>query len=162
MPGAWGIVVRCGALNQNAENHQECAMTIASIFTSLFSVRSTGSERTLGRDDSTERNLRPFLSRRPTLMKSFLVLAPGVLTLSVSFQTMAQIPAKSAFSGTPACSDVDLSQQSPPDIARITPEWKPILLDTPPPNNPTSILEGFVAPPPSDENSASQAKAEVS
>ncbi|HKB98139.1 MAG TPA: SdrD B-like domain-containing protein [Terriglobales bacterium] len=136
-------------------------MTIASMLTRFFSVRSTGSDSTRGRNVA-ERNLRLVLSRRPIPMKSLLVLAPGVLTLLVSFQTMAQIPAKSAFSGTPACSDVDLSQQSPPDIARITPEWKPILLDTRPPNNPPTILEGFVAAPPSNEDSASQAKAEVS
>lgn len=137
-------------------------MTIASVLTRLFGVRSTGSHSTLGRHASPERDPRSFLSRRPTRMKSFLVLAPGALTVLVSFQTMAQIPAKNAFSGSPACSDVDLSQQSPPDSARVTPEWKPIVLDVPPPNNPPTILEGFVAQPPSDENSASQAKAEVS
>lgn len=137
-------------------------MTIASVLSRLFVVRATGSSSTVGRPASTERNQRPVPSRRLTLVKSLLMLAPAALTLLVSFPAMAQIPAVNAFNGYPACSDVDLSQQSPPDIARITPEWKPIVLDTPPPNNPPTILEGFVAPPPSDENSASQAKAEVS
>jgi hypothetical protein len=137
-------------------------MTLASMLTRLFGVRSTGSCSPLGVKVSPGGKRRPFLLPRPTLMKSLLVCVPGALILFGSFQTVAQIAAKEAFSGRPACSDVDLSQQSPPDIARITPEWKPILLNTPPPNNPTSILEGFVAPPPSDENSASQAKAEVS
>ena len=98
--------------------------------------------------------------------RAILVTLLSMAAVLVPFRALAQsyIPATSAFNGSPACSDNDLSQQTPPDLARLRPEWKPIVLDPnhPLPNNPVTILEGFVAPPPSDEDSASQAKAEVS
>src|SRR5947209_6313320 len=131
------------------------------IFSGFSGVCSTDSQRTSGHQPSTKHNGRCLRTSQSTLIKHFLRLALAVIALW-SYPALAQIPAIDAFNGPPGCSDVDLSQQSPPDVARITPEWKPILLDTLPPNNPPSILEGFVAATPATEDSSSQAKAEVS
>ena len=74
--------------------------------------------------------------------------------------TNPPIPATQAFQA-PACSASDLSNAT--DLARGNPEWKAIIIDPnhPLPNNPPSILEGFVQPPPETEVSTDQAPSEV-
>jgi hypothetical protein len=70
-------------------------------------------------------------------------------------------PATAAFD-SPGCNGSDLGDVT--DISRGNPEWKAIVIDSahPLPNNPPTILEGFVAFPPANEKSSDQAPAEVS
>jgi hypothetical protein len=74
------------------------------------------------------------------------------------------IAAPAAFQ-SPGCSDfaLDAGSVDPNRLARTDPEWKPIIIDPnfPLPNNPPTILEGFVSSPPLGENSSSQATSEV-
>ncbi len=97
-------------------------------------------------------------------MRGFaLLLAAGLWLSLASSRAMAQnfIPATRAFD-SPGCNGDDLGDTT--DLARANPEWKAIIIDPnhPLPNNPPTILEGFVAFPPSTEASKDQAPAEVS
>ncbi len=107
---------------------------------------------------------RPILSvpahsmRVPLLLVASLgLLAPTLFAQS----TQQPIPATQAFQA-PACSGSDLSNNT--DLARGNPEWKAIIINPqfPLPNNPPTILEGIVPPPPENETSADQAHSEVS
>src|SRR6266481_2726300 len=97
-------------------------------------------------------------------VRGFALLLAGGLWLSLApSRAMAQnyIPATRAFDA-PGCSDDDLGDTT--DLARANPEWKAIIIDPnhPLPNNPPTILEGFVSFPPSTEASKDQAPTEVS
>jgi hypothetical protein len=138
-------------------------MTLASSLTRFLSIPSLYSRRTYGchLPQVQEASIYP---RLRTVRPEFLLALAAGLVLLIPSPSKAQIQSTSAFNGSPACSDNDLNQDTPPDLARLRPEWKPILLDPnyPLPNNPPTILEGFVAAPPAGEDSSSQAKAEVS
>lgn len=99
----------------------------------------------------------------------FLVVGVGVglhLSELVVYAQMTDdtpIPAVKAFDGPEKCSNTELTNAH--DEARFLPEWKPIIFSSDPryqlPNNPPTILEGTVSPPPEGENSGSQASSEV-
>jgi hypothetical protein len=91
-------------------------------------------------------------------------LCVGLAILTVSrarAQADVYIPATRAFE-SPGCNPSDITDSH--DLSRGDPEWKPIVIDAnhPLPNNPPSIVEGWVATVPPDENQDSQAPAEVS
>jgi hypothetical protein len=110
----------------------------------------------------------------------------GVLSVAFPMSTLgplapalfAQQPiAATAAFASPPCSNVDLggddidlsafgfstTLQHVPSPWRGNPEWKPIILDSSKPSNlqPPTIVEGFVAPQPSDQTSSSQSTSEV-
>src|SRR6476660_4276714 len=75
-------------------------------------------------------------------------VAAWLVSVSAPAVARAQnfIPSSSGFE-SPGCSATALHRTD--DFARANPEWKAILIDPahPLPNNPPSILEGFVAQP---------------
>jgi hypothetical protein len=111
---------------------------------------------------STGRSLARKLAVGLGLCLSVLAVLPPVTAQN----PVSYIPATAAFNNSPAaCSDTDLSADPTiPDLDRGNPEWKPIVIDPnhPLPNNPPTILEGFVPFPPANEGSNAQAPAEVS
>jgi hypothetical protein len=108
---------------------------------------------------------------RRAILLLILAFGLGVCPLAVIGQDQNLIPATAAFD-PPGCSDFDLAgvDIGVGDLSihvdsplRTDPEWKAIILDSnrPPHLQPPKVLEGFVAPTPSNETSTSQATAEV-
>jgi len=82
--------------------------------------------------------------------KVVLVLGIGLSLAGSAAQAQnppLPIPATAAFNDSPTCSASDLGNNT--DLARINPEYKPIIIDPnhPLPNNPPTVLEGIVPPP---------------
>jgi hypothetical protein len=108
-----------------------------------------------------------------TTVVLFLAVGVGLRAPAISAQATQQpipattqdpipyIPATAAFSDSPVCDAVDLSNND--DESRGRPEWKTIIIDPTLSllSNPPTILEGFVAIPPTGESSGDQAPAEV-
>jgi len=97
--------------------------------------------------------------------KGLLVLTIGLNVLGTAVQAQnppQPIPATAAFNDSPTCSASDLGNNT--DLARINPEYKPIIIDPnhPIPNNSPTVLEGIVPPPSENAASTDQAHSEES